>query len=495
MKGFSAWLICGAVLSASSAVELPNVQMVDCPDFLGGFDKCMKIKFSYQEEYAGLNEVDGSSEVLVGKLYSTDGEENADSRVSVSIDEGDMYYVMIHDPSDEELYKLKVNIATGEAEMSILPPSVKLDDAIMPEETRALPRVPLERQSAMPAAGFRMKVQPLIDDSWRNQFGSGAVTKLNAVMEHAKTFFKHSSLGTKYELDVQSVHNYVGDMKATGSQLGSLATYVNNGNGMPLANTYPMMVMRDSSGAAGIAYLGTVCGSRRLRVNINEYYGDVSTAEILVHEIGHNLNMRHDFVSISGSYPNHVKTPRTSSSGAACTDVDGYMDYYVNPNKWSPCSVDDITQYYNQIGPNTYSTTCMTLIDDSATTSAPATTTAAPATTTAAPATTTAAPATTTTANPPGPTTTANPGACAVPQWQGDNWCDDENNTPECNYDGGDCCGCNVRTQYCSECECKDPNPECKDCTSTRRCNRWKRRGWCNRSWMERWCQATCELC
>ena len=127
---------------------------------------------------------------------------------------------MIHDPSDEELYKLKVDITTGKAEMDILPPSVKLDDAIMPEETRALPKVLLEKQSPMPAAGFRMKVQPLIDDSWRNQFGSGAVTKLNAVMEHAKTFFKHSSLGTKYELDVQSVHNYVGNMKATGSQLG-----------------------------------------------------------------------------------------------------------------------------------------------------------------------------------------------------------------------------------------------------------------------------------
>ena len=75
------------------SVELPNVQLVDCPEFLGGFDKCMKIKFSYQEEYAALNEVDGSSEVLVGKLYSTDGEENTDSRVSVSIDEGDFYYV------------------------------------------------------------------------------------------------------------------------------------------------------------------------------------------------------------------------------------------------------------------------------------------------------------------------------------------------------------------------------------------------------------------
>ena len=89
---------------------------------------------------------------------------------------------------------------------------------------------------------------------------------------------------------------------------------------------------------------------------------DFLSTQILVHEIGHNLNMRRDFVSISGSYPNHVKTPRTSSSGAACTDVDGYMDYYVNPNKWSPCSVDDITQYYNQVGTVAYSTTCMTLL-------------------------------------------------------------------------------------------------------------------------------------
>ena len=60
---------------------------------------------------------------------------------------------------------------------------------------------------------------------------------------------------------------------------------MNNGNGMALANTYPMMVMRDTSGAAGIAYLGTVCGSRRLRVNINEYYGDVSTAEVSNYQI------------------------------------------------------------------------------------------------------------------------------------------------------------------------------------------------------------------
>ena len=45
---------------------------------------------------------------------------------------------------------------------------------------------------------------------------------------------------------------------------------------------------------------------------------------------------------------------------------------------------------------------------------------------------------------------------CAVPNWKGDSYCDDDNNTAACDWDGGDCCGGN--TQYCSECKCLDPN-------------------------------------
>ena len=39
-----------------------------------------------------------------------------------------------------------------------------------------------------------------------------------------------------------------------------------------------------------------------------------------------------------------------------------------------------------------------------------------------------------------------------------DGHCDDIANTEICSYDGGDCCGCNVNTQYCSDCQCLDPN-------------------------------------
>ena len=50
--------------------------------------------------------------------------------------------------------------------------------------------------------------------------------------------------------------------------------------------------------------------------------------------------------------------------------------------------------------------------------------------------------------------------ACSSPSphWIGDGSCDDENNVAECGFDGGDCCGPDVNTQYCSECECLEEN-------------------------------------
>ena len=38
--------------------------------------------------------------------------------------------------------------------------------------------------------------------------------------------------------------------------------------------------------------------------------------------------------------------------------------------------------------------------------------------------------------------------------WIADGFCDDINNNLDCSYDGGDCCGSNVNTQYCNICQC-----------------------------------------
>ena len=64
-------------------------------------------------------------------------------------------------------------------------------------------------------------------------------------------------------------------------------------------------------------------------------------------------------------------------------------------------------------------------------------------------------------------TTTTTPcfGACTFEGcgWIGDGYCDDGANNLDCNFDGGDCCGPNVKTNYCtgvylnmSICTCTD---------------------------------------
>jgi len=45
---------------------------------------------------------------------------------------------------------------------------------------------------------------------------------------------------------------------------------------------------------------------------------------------------------------------------------------------------------------------------------------------------------------------------CLYDFWIGDGYCDDDNNFFDCNYDGGDCCGPDVNTQYCYECICME---------------------------------------
>merc|ERR1712038_2109972 len=49
---------------------------------------------------------------------------------------------------------------------------------------------------------------------------------------------------------------------------------------------------------------------------------------------------------------------------------------------------------------------------------------------------------------------------CQVPEWAHDWFCDDVNNTPECNYDGGDCCAEHIDSWdcFCHDCFCILPN-------------------------------------
>ena len=43
---------------------------------------------------------------------------------------------------------------------------------------------------------------------------------------------------------------------------------------------------------------------------------------------------------------------------------------------------------------------------------------------------------------------------CGYPDNKGDGYCDDDNNNEGCDWDGGDCCGENVKMDNCTYCEC-----------------------------------------
>ena len=43
---------------------------------------------------------------------------------------------------------------------------------------------------------------------------------------------------------------------------------------------------------------------------------------------------------------------------------------------------------------------------------------------------------------------------CEFPELVGDGYCHDETNNADCNYDGGDCCLSNRKSNHCSECLC-----------------------------------------
>ena len=45
-----------------------------------------------------------------------------------------------------------------------------------------------------------------------------------------------------------------------------------------------------------------------------------------------------------------------------------------------------------------------------------------------------------------------------IPDKIGTGWCDDENNIADCGFDGGDCCGQDIKTSHCSDCECLGEN-------------------------------------
>jgi len=97
----------------------------------------------------------------------------------------------------------------------------------------------------------------------------------------------------------------------------------------------------------GTAWLSSICkkGHTKLKSSVTGWaYDDEYTAEIVAHEIGHNLGMYHDFSEGWGDV-NKTTGFRQREQGVDCR---GYMDYSSKTDGWSACSVHDFTYRFNK---------------------------------------------------------------------------------------------------------------------------------------------------
>ena len=83
---------------------------------------------------------------------------------------------------------------------------------------------------------------------------------------------------------------------------------------------------------------------QKWKVSIVETHTNlIATAFTWAHEIGHAINMHHDFTS------HHPFSSRNDTSKNPCSKVSGIMDYsYYLPQKWTSCSKEDLTKLYIQ---------------------------------------------------------------------------------------------------------------------------------------------------
>ena len=266
--------------------------------------------------------------------------------------------------------------------------------------------------SSLPATNL-MRVKVGYDNTFLSDSGSStaAASYLDSMFTHVQTYFCHSSLGSKIKLERDGGYtHHSGQNWRAESDSGSLdgpiksITYASSSN----AHLFVYLCKDPAfSGVIGLAWVGTLCGPsswKGYKASINEKrQNSVATAKVVAHEMGHNMGMLHDFDNVHGG------------SGGACNGQ-GLMSYGNTPTQWSTCSRNDYLARYNQVGGFNW---CMAA-DSSA------------------------CGGTTTPTNPPPTPPPSTPNACAAysqhPTWYQDQFCDDIFNTPECNYDGGDCC-------------------------------------------------------
>ena len=204
----------------------------------------------------------------------------------------------------------------------------------------------LEQQMRSPRElnprGYQLNVFVYYDDMFAKQFPNTAKTRIGAMMLIVEQMYSELKPYTDIKINVVDTVYLKGKTFEFREQVGKFAEE------SPLeANLWVFLTAVGYARVDGSAYLGSVCDiSRERRVSVNKYVyrysdSDVYIAEVIAHEIGHNLGIDHD--CIDGDCLG--EGPRKDWNEEFCY---GYMDYNGKTQGWSKCSVEDFKDYINR---------------------------------------------------------------------------------------------------------------------------------------------------
>lgn len=243
---------------------------------------------------------------------------------------------------------------------------------------------------------------------------------ISKVLAHTQAHFYHPSLLAQIRLKVIGTPKSFPDQvwRATTDDIKRAREQI---LGKTEANVY-VLFCNDPEyfGTVGIAFVGGICSSSGLQLSINEWRKTIAaSAKVVAHEIGHNLGMNHDF------------TAKYKARG--CT---GIMDYGDSPDVWSKCSQEDFRNNY-RVQMSRTGKHCMATLE-----SAPDDGSFVPP----------SLPEPETEKLP----TNDGKFSCPAPLWKGDGFCDDMNNIADCDFDAGDCCNKTKPSwnAFCQKCQC-----------------------------------------